>query len=285
MLVSCALIAGIGAIGRYAATSGLPPLQIVFLRVIFAFITMLPLLAIRGSELIRTAQIKTYLVRVSIGLCAMYLMFIALSYSPLGEVTAISFLAPLFATLFAVVLLGEVVRIRRWAATIVGFIGAMVIIRPGLIDITTGVWLSIASALGIGLTTMFIKRLTGGDDPTKVVFISTSLMVPVTLIPALFVWQWPAPDLWFTLALFGPVATMGHVALARAFAAADASVVMGFDFARMPFAVVLGFVLFGEVVDMWTWVGAAIIFSAGLYIARREMALNKPPSVAEDLPG
>ncbi len=285
MLASCALIAGIGAIGRYAATSGMPPLQIVFLRVAFAFLTMLPLFALRGRELVRTEQIKTYLIRVSIGLCAMYLMFIALSYSPLGEVTAISFLAPLFATVFAVVLLGEVVRMRRWAATIVGFIGAMVIIRPGMIEITTGVWLSIGAAVGIGMTTMFIKRLTGGDDATKVVFISTALMTPVTLIPALFVWEWPEPELWFYLALFGPVATFGHVALARAFSAADASVVMSFDFARMPFAVLLGFMLFGEVVDVWTWVGAGIIFSAGLYIARREMTLKKPPPAPENLPG
>ena len=101
MLVSCALIAAVATLGRYATTSGVPPLQVVFLRVVFALITMTPLLIWRGPELLRTSQIKTYVVRVAIGLSAMTTWFIALSLVPVGEVTAISFLSPLFATIFA----------------------------------------------------------------------------------------------------------------------------------------------------------------------------------------
>ena len=275
MLISCALIAGIAALGRYATTAGLPPIQVVFLRLIFALITMLPLLAWRGFDLARTAQMKTYVIRVAIGLSAMVTWFTALSMVPVGEVTAISFLAPLFATVFAVILLGEVVRMRRWMATLVGFAGALVILRPGVSEFSLGVWLVIISATLMGLSTTFIKRLTSGDDPDKVVFISTLMMTPIVLLPALYVWQWPPAGLWPILMLFGPVATFGHVCLARALAATDTSVVMGLDFARLPFAVLYGFLAFGELIDFWTWVGAAIICASSIYIARREAQLNK----------
>ena len=277
MVVSCALIAGVAALGRYATTAGVPPMQVVFLRVIFALITMLPLLAWRGRSLVLTDQWNTYIVRVAIGVCAMSSWFIGLSMVPVGEVTAISFLAPLFATIFAALLLKEVVRARRWIATLIGFAGALVILRPGMADTSVGVWIIVFSATAMGLSTTFIKRLTNADDPDKVVFITTVMMTPVTLIPALYVWQWPAWETWPWLLALGPVATVGHVTLARAFAATEASIVMGVDFARLPFAVLYGYLLFSEIIDVWTWVGAAIIFASSVYIARRETKLRAQP--------
>ncbi len=275
MLVSCALIAGVAALGRYAGTQGIPPLQTVFLRLLFAALFMLPMLAWRGGSLVKTRQWRVYLLRVAIGLFAMTTWFSGLALVPVGEVTAISFLSPVFATVFAALLLGEVVRFRRWAATFVGFAGALVILRPGFAEISPGAWLIVASATAMGLSSTYIKRLTDADDPDKVVFISTVLMTPVMLLPALYVWQWPPAHVWPWLALFGPVATLGHVALARALASAEASLVMSLDFARLPFAVLYGYLWFGELLDLWTWIGAGIIFAAGLYIARREARARK----------
>ncbi|MEM7425555.1 MAG: DMT family transporter [Pseudomonadota bacterium] len=280
MVISCALIAGVAALGRYTTTNGVPPMQVVFLRVVFALITMLPLLAWRGSEMVQTDKWKLYSVRVAIGLTAMTTWFIGLSMVPVGEVTAISFLAPLFATVFAALLLGEVVRMRRWLATLIGFGGALVILRPGIVDMSLGVWIIVFSAIVMGLSTCFIKRLTNTDDPDKVVFITTLMMTPLTLLPALYVWEWPRPDVWPFLILFGPVAVLGHVTMARAFAATEASIVMGVDFARLPFAVFFGYMAFGEVIDGWTWVGAAIIFAASVYIARREALVRQSSTVA-----
>ncbi len=280
MLLSCALIAGVATLARYVTTAGVPPLQAAFLRVVFALITMLPLLYWRGLNFARTEQLKTYTIRVGIGVCAMLSWFVALSLVPVGEVTAISFLAPLFATIFAAVLLKEVIRIRRWMATLIGFAGALVILRPGLAEISLGVWLVMFSAIAMGLSTTFIKRLTNADDPDKVVFITTIMMTPVTLLPALYVWQWPALEVWPWLIALGPLATLGHVALARAFAATEASIVMGVDFARLPFAVLYGFLVFGETIDFWTWIGAAIIFASSVYIARREARLKTKAAVA-----
>ncbi len=179
MIVSCAFIAGIAVLGRYATMAGMPPMQVVFLRLVFALFTMLPLLVWRGGDLVKTSQTKIYLIRVFIGLCAMMTWFTGLSMVPVGEVTAISFLSPLFATVFAVVLLGEAVHARRWIATFAGYSGALVILRPGIVDVSIGVWLIVFSATAMGLSTMYIKRLTSGDDPTKVVFITTIMMTPI----------------------------------------------------------------------------------------------------------
>ena len=275
MILSCALLSGLSGLVRYVALEGVPPLQIVFIRVLFALITLSPLLLIRGPSFAKTKRLKIYGWRAIAGTIAMTTWFSSLAYITIGEVTAISFLAPLFATVGAALFLSEVVRIRRWVATLIGFAGALIILRPGIIEFTLGSWLALAAAFGMGLSTLFLKSLTDHDDPDKVVFISSALMTPITLVPALFVWTWPDPYLWLLMIAMGPIATLGHVTLTRAFAAADASFVMSFDFARLPFAVAFGFALFGESVDLWTWVGAGIIFGASLYIAHRETQLKR----------
>lgn len=275
MILSCALLAGLSIIVRYVTTSGVPPFQVVFLRVIFALITLLPVFALHGKSFVRTSQWPVYGIRAITGSIAMLTWFSALALIPVGDVTAISFLAPVFATIGAALFLGEVVRIRRWVATLIGLMGALVILRPGVVELSLGSWLAVASAVAMGISTVFIKRLADGDHPDKVVFISLLLQTPLTLIPALFVWQSPEAHLWPYLIAMGPIATLGHVTLTRAFAAAEASFTMTFDFARLPFAVVFGFAVFGETIDGWTWAGAAIIFAASVFIVHREAQLNK----------
>ncbi len=280
MLISCALLAGVAALGRYLTTAGVHPFQIVFLRVFFALVTMLPLLAFRGIELFRTAQPRMYIVRVMSGMLALTTWFSALALLPVGEVTAISFLTPIFATIGAVIFLSEIVRLRRWIAIMVGFLGVLVILRPGYQGLGVGVLLAIVSAFAMGTTSIILKRMTALDDADKIVFISTLLLTPVTIIPALFVWEWPHSDLWAFLFAIGLVATLGHVTLVRAFAATEASVVISFDFARLPFAVLYGYIALGELIDVWTWVGAGIIFASTIYIARREAQLKRQTAVA-----
>ena len=111
-------------------------------------------------------------------------------------------------------------------------------------------------------------------------FLSSTLLLPMTLIPALIVWEWPDLWLWPLLVATGLLGSFGHTTLTRAFAAADASFAMSFDFARLPFAVVFGYAVFGEVIDLWTWAGAAIIFAASLFIVHREAQLKKRTAAA-----
>lgn len=275
MLISCALLAGVAAIGRYIALAGVPTFQTVFLRLAFAVLAFAPLLWVRGVELLKTRHIELYVIRIFVGLFGMTAWFAALSYVSVGELTAIGFLAPIFGTIGAVLFLRELVGWRRWTATLVGFLGALIILRPGVNEVDIGTWLAIAAAFGMALAGLLIKTLTGKDDPDKVVLIALCLQAPVALIPALFVWEPLSWDLWAVFAAMGLCGMLGHITLTRAFRAADASVVMSLEFARLPFAVLYGFVLFGELIDLWTWIGAGVIFGAALYTARRERKLKK----------
>jgi len=275
MLLSCALLAGVAALGRYAALAGLSPFQVVFLRLVFAALALMPALAWRGPAMLRTDHLRTYVVRVVLGLIGMTCWFGALAILPVGEITAISFLTPLFATLGAALFLGEIVRWRRWTSTLIGFAGALIILRPGMVEIGPGTWLAIAAALAMAAASLFIKRLSDRDDPGKVVLISLLMQTPLAAIPALFVWQWPDAGLWAVCAAMGALAMLGHLCLTRAFSFADASLVMSVDFARLPFAVLYGFVLFSELIDLWTWIGAGVIFAASAYNAHRERRLRR----------
>jgi drug/metabolite transporter (DMT)-like permease len=268
MLLACALLAGVAAFARYAALAGLPSQQIVFLRIFFGLVAMLPLLAWRGRSLMQTEQINVYIARVVVGFIAMSTWFAALTYITVGEMTAITFLTPLLATAGAAIFLREVVGLERWAATCIGFVGALVIVRPGFVEIGIGTWLALASAAAAAGSTLYVKRLTNRDDPDRVVFLTTLLQVPLAVGPALLVWTWPATDVLLCTVAMGTLGTLGHVCLSRAFASADASLVLTADFSRLPFAVLFGFLMFGELIDLWTWIGAGIIFCASLYGGR-----------------
>jgi drug/metabolite transporter (DMT)-like permease len=272
--IAMAAFAGLGSFGKHATQAGLDPLQVIFFRNFFCLLLMLPLLYWRGASLARSTQFRLYGVRVGLALVSMMAWFSALALIPFAELTAVNFLAPLFATLFAVVWLREDVRARRWTALAVGFIGAMVILRPGGTAFGTGQLLALVSALTSGIIGPLLKQMTAEDDPDKIVFISNLWLAPASLVPALFVWQWPAAALWPYLFGMGVCAVVGHIALMRGFASTDASLVFTFEFSRLPFAVAAGYMFFGEAIDLWTWVGALIIFGSAGYIMQREAHLQ-----------
>ena len=188
--ISMALLAGLAVFSRALMNVGVHPFQVVFLRNLFAVLMLVPLLVWRGPSLGRTDQLGLYFGRVLCSLVGMLAWFYAMSIIPIGEVTAISFLSPLFGTLGAIFLLGETVRWRRWAALVVGFVGAMIILRPSDSSIGVGQLCSIFSAMSMGLTVVLVKQLTGRDDPDKIVFLTNLLLTPMSLLPALFVWRW-----------------------------------------------------------------------------------------------
>ncbi len=274
-LASAGLLSALAALGRQIAHLGVEPMLIVFFRLVFAFLCLMPWFLMRGIGRVGTSQMKLYFVRSISSVCAMTTWFYAVSMLPIGEVTALGFLAPLFTTIGAALFLGEVVRVRRWTATLVGLLGAMIIIRPGLVEMGAGSWFALSSAVFMGISSLFIKRLTRGDDPTTVVFFSHLVTIPMAAIPAAFLWHWPAPEMWPYLLATGPLAVLGHIALTKSFALADASLVATFDFAKLPWAVLIGWLAFGELSDVWTWIGAAVIFSSSLYIVRRESKIKR----------
>lgn len=276
MVVSCAFFAVLNVLVRHLSFD-MHPFEIAFFRNGFGLIFVLPWLVRRGLPGVGTQRMGMHVVRALVSLAAMLCWFTAVSLMPIAEVTALSFTAPLFATVGAALFLGEVVRLRRWAATVIGFAGAVVIIRPGFetIDYPTG--LALASAGFMSISVLLVKSLCRTERPAVIVFYMTSLMTPMSLVPALFVWDWPQPLTWVWLAAMGLGATLAHLALNRAFGLADISAVLPFDFFRLVFVAILGLAFFDERPDMWMWIGAAVIFCATLYIAHREAAVAKVP--------
>ncbi|MBU2581432.1 MAG: DMT family transporter [Alphaproteobacteria bacterium] len=279
VVAAMAFLAALITLGRYLSKAGIDPLQVVFFRNFFCVVWMLPLLFYRGPSLVRTKNLKLYGLRVALSFIAMTSMFQAVARIPVGEVTAISFLAPLMGTAFAIVLLGEKVRLRRWMAMIVGLFGALVILQPGVSVLGVGQAFALTTACVMGLIGPLVKKLTHEDDADRVVFLTNLLLTPLSLIPALFVWSWPPAEFWPHLIGLGLVAVLGHLALVRAYAAMDASLVMTFKFVRLPFAVMFGYFAFQESISMTTWIGGFIIFAASVYVTRREVKLKGEKAV------
>lgn len=268
--LSMGLLAGLGGFGKVLTINGVPPIQVVFLRNAFCLMFLLPLLYWRGRSLLRSDQLPLYGFRTFMSFVSMTAWFSALAMVPLAQLQAIGFLAPIFATIGAIFLLGERVTTARWSAIAMGLCGALVILRPFGGDFGWGQTLALVAAFLSGLINPLIKQLTGNDDPEKIVFLTHLGLTPLSLIPALFVWEWPRPDLWPYAVGLGVSAFLGHLAMVRGIAAAAASLASCFEFSRLPFAVLIGSYAFGEITDLWTWVGAAIIFSAALYVTRTE---------------
>ena len=274
MALACATLSGLAAIIRHLSFH-MDPMMILFLRMIIAQVMLMPWLFKYGVGILHTKRIKLHALRACFTCGAMVSSFYAWSMIPLADVTALSFLAPIFATVGAALILGETVRARRWAATLIGFAGAMIILRPGMTTLETGHWLTLVFAGCMACTTLVVKKLSSTEDPFVVVFYVGLFITPVSFLLALPVWQWPAPELWIWLLPLGLSAVLGHLMFVKAFSCADASAVLPFDFLRLPFSALFGWLAFGEVSDTWTWVGAAVIFSSTFYISRREAQLRR----------
>jgi len=251
-------------------SSDMHPFELAFFRSLFGLLFMLPWFLRAGFGALKTERLGLHGFRALVGLVAMLLWFLALSLMPIAEATALNFTAPLFATIGAALFLGERVRARRWGATVAGFIGALIIVRPEGFDLGFATTLVLVASACMAMAVLSIKSLSRTESSNTIVLYMGLLMTPMSLIPALFYWTAPQPMdyLWFVV--IGLFATIGQVSMAKAFASADVSAVLPFDFSRLLFAAIFGFWLFGEAPDMWTWVGAAIIFSATLYTAHRE---------------
>jgi drug/metabolite transporter (DMT)-like permease len=279
MVGSCAAFALMMALVRLVAAD-IHPFVAAFFRNLLGLGFMLPWLFQAGPGSLKTGRWPVHVLRATMGLAAMLSLFTALSLLPLAEATALSFSAPLFATAGAALILGERVRLRRWTATAVGFVGTLIILRPGADIVEQGALIALAAAVFIAGAMLSIKSLSRTENPNAIVVIMGLLMTPASLVPALFFWTTPDALTFAWLLLMGLSATIGQVLLTRAFATAEASAVLPFDFSRLIFVAALGYLMFGEVPDGWTWLGASLIVAATVYIARREARLGQAPPPA-----
>lgn len=253
----------------------LDPIQISFFRNAFGFVVFAPWLIRYGPGVMRTKRLGMHGLRAVLNVMAMFAYFTALSITPLARVTALGFTAPIFAALLSMAFLGERFRARRWAALIIGFGGTLVILRPGFQAIDPGSILVLISAVLWGITMIVIKVLTRTESSMTITGYMNLLLTVLSLGPALYVWQTPQPGTWVWLLLIGILGTLAQVALAQALKEADAGVVMPFDFLKLLWISVLGFVFFAEAPDFFIWSGGAVVFASTTYLAYRESQLRK----------
>lgn len=269
MLLAAVFFSGLNTFIRLAATQ-VPVLEVVFFRNFFNLVFMLPWLLRIGLAALRTQRLGLHALRSGFGLCSMLLQFWAIALMPLAEATALSFTVPLFATLAVAAVLHEKVGVRRALALVVGFAGTLIMLRPGFAEVSAPALAILAASVLIASGFTCVKVLTRTESPNAMVLFMGLFMAPVSLVPALFVWQWPSAVGWLYLVGVGGSATFGHLCFNRAFAAADVSAVIPYDYTRLLIVAVIGYALFAEVPDLWTWLGAGVIVAANIYIAQRE---------------
>ena len=276
MLISTLCFTLMHTVIRYAATEGeMHPFEVAFFRNAFGLLAVLPF-ALRGrAAAFRTRRLKLHALRGTMQVFAMLMFFYALSITPLAKISAVSFTAPLFATLGAIIFLGERIRARRIFALVLGFTGAMVIVRPGLIELDLGAMLVMTSSSIWACAIFIIKSLSRTESSLTITTYQNIFLIPFTLVAALFFWTWPSWQMLGLFAVMGMFGSIAHVAMAEALKLAETTAVLPYDFVRLIWASGIGFVVFGEIPEIWTWAGGGLIFASTTYIAFREARLKR----------
>jgi drug/metabolite transporter (DMT)-like permease len=264
------------------AAEELHPMQVAFFRCVFGVLYMTPWLIRAGIATMRTTRMQLYWLRAAVAALSLLSWFYAVSRMPIAEATALGFTTPLFATMGAAFILNETVRLRRWSATIAGFLGVLLIVRPGMHDIGWPASLALFSSVTAAGSVMLIKTLARTEAANAIVTYTMLYLTPMTLIPALMVWQTPSWRAIGLCVLVGVVGTSSNLCQTRAFACADASAVLPIDYIRLPFVALIGYLAFAEVPDQYVWLGGAVIAGSAIYIARREAQLAR--AAAQRLP-
>lgn len=245
--------------------------EIAFFRCFIGLIVLLPLVWRAGAATaLKTSQQKLHILRGVLNAGGMLLFFWSVSLSPLATVSAIGFASPLFAALLAIIILREKVGIRRWAGLIIGFTGTLIILRPGLGIVEFGAVVALISSFLWAGAMITIKQLTNTESPLAITTWASFYVGLFCLIPALFVWQWPTAEQWMWLIVIGILGSIIQFCLAKAFSLAPTTVVLPFDFMKLVWASLFGFMIFAEALDIWVWIGGTIIFTSAVYVAYRE---------------
>ncbi|GAB4182409.1 MAG: DMT family transporter [Thalassobaculales bacterium] len=249
-----------------------PPLMVVWARYAFNLVFMLPLMAGRPPRLwLASARPGLAVGRGLLLLATTMMFFTAIAFMPLADAVAIGFVGPLFVTALSVPLLGETVGPRRWAAVAIGFLGALIIIRPGLGVMHPAAILCLLNALTFALFTILTRRMAGTDDALTMLFYTALVGTAAASLALPFVWVVPAgPESLLLMAGMGISSGLGHLLMIAAYRRVEASAMAPFSYLQLIYVTALGYLVFGDLPDGWTLGGAALIVAAGLYVTYRE---------------
>lgn len=265
-----------------SVSADLHPFVIAFFRNLFGLTMLMPILMRQGLRPLRTRHLGFMALRGAFNASAMLFYFLGLGVLPLAELSALSFTAPLFIVLLAAPILNETLGARRIACLVIGFSGALIIVRPGVAIFNIGALYALASAASWAVAVLVIKHVSRSESSVTITIYGLFFLTLFTLPPALLEWAWPSPKQFVWLAVIAAVGTAGQLLLAQALKRADASLVMPFDFTKLIWAALLGFLVFAEVPTVWTWIGAAVIFASAFYSTYRERAPRGRRAAASD---
>ena len=252
------------------ASENLHILEVVFFRNLLAFFVMLPILKSTGLVAIKMNNTKLFFVRGFFGAIGMLAGFTCLTLIPLAQATAISFAQPIFITIGATIFLGEIIKVRRIVAIVIGFIGMLIIVQPGVNSFSFGIMLAIIAALAHSLNALIVKKLTLTETPQAIITWMVIILIPITLIPALVVWEWPSFETWLYLWGIAIVGSLAHFLWTKSYSMAEITSLQPIEFIKLPIIALLGWIIFSEIPGTWTWVGGLIIFISTIYISHRE---------------
>lgn len=256
------------------ATEDHHPFEVAFFRTVFVLIIFLPLVARNGISSLKSNNIKLQTFRAVVGSVAMLCMFYGLSITELAKATALMFTVPIFATILAILFLKEIVGIRRWLAMIVGFTGAVIVLRPD-VELGFGPLLILCASLMWSSSMLMAKTLTKTDSISSITFWQAAGLIPATFILAVPVWQWPNLSQLFMFLMIAIAGTLVHWFLNEALKRAEISALLPLDYLRLIWSVSMGFIFFNELPHAGLWFGAALILGASTYIGIRQAQKKK----------
>ncbi len=276
MLLAVLLFATMDLVIKWVAAD-YPIVQIVFFRNLFAFLPIA--LSLRrgggGLALLRTRTLGNHVLRGVLGIASMVFGFWGLALLPLGDAVALGQSAPIFVTALSVPLLAEKVGVRRWSAVVVGFLGVVLMTRPGSGIFDPAALLPVAGAATYAMVVILVRRLNRTEAPATIVFYFTLFATLASGLVLPFVWVTPDVVGFLLLAGIGILGGCGQFAITYAFRLAPVAIVAPFDYLSLVFAMAFGYVIWHEVPDAWLLTGAAIVVASGLYILHRETKLGR----------
>ncbi|MBS0517883.1 MAG: DMT family transporter [Proteobacteria bacterium] len=286
-VVAMSCFAILNSTSKTLSTSGYPVIEVIWARYLFAFVFMLAMFLPRnGMALFSIRRLETQVVRGMLLFFSSYFYFHGVVYLPLATAASISLSSPIIVTALSSRLLDEPVGGRRWAAVCVGFAGALIIVRPGHANFDWHVLWVVASTICSSFYQIFSRRYGQTERPDASATVAT---IVGTIAATPFVpFDWVPPASLWDLGLFvgmGVMAGTGHYFLTIAYSQAPAAVVSPFNYTQLIGAAILGFLVFHEIPDLWTWVGAAVIIGSGLYIGYRERVRYRQAAAAQTLSG
>jgi drug/metabolite transporter (DMT)-like permease len=252
--------------------------EIMEIRSLLGIVLFVPMIvAAGGMRAVRTRRFGRHLARNAVHYAAQFLWFLAITMIPIAEVVAIEFTGPVWVALLAVVFLGERMTVARVAAVILGVVGVLIIVRPGLDHVEVGQVVALVAAIGFACSIILVKSLIRTESVVSIIFWMLIIQSVIGAVPAAMFWQTPPAAVWPWLVVIAVCGTYSHYCMAHALRHADATTVVPLDFLRVPLTALAAWLVFAERFDVFTVIGAAVILGGNLLNLNRGTA---PPAVS-----